>query len=71
MHLGPGRLPDRGAAPLPYTPQRFRCGPRYGEGHPQLFDAARYPALSAHAARCEALPPFREIVQPLAPPSGD
>src|SRR5664279_329823 len=31
-----------------------------GEAHPQLFDAARYPALSAHAARCEALPPFRE-----------
>jgi glutathione S-transferase len=41
------------------------------EAHPQLFDAARYPALAAHAARCEALPPFREIVQPLAPPSGD
>ena len=42
-----------------------------GEAHPALFDAARYPALSAHAAACEALPPFREIVQPLAPPSGD
>jgi glutathione S-transferase len=40
------------------------------EAHPQLFDAARYPALAAHAARCEALPAFREIVQPLAPPSG-
>jgi glutathione S-transferase len=40
------------------------------EAHPQLFDAARYPALAAHAARCEALPPFQEIVQPLAPPSG-
>jgi glutathione S-transferase len=40
------------------------------EAHPQLFNAARYPALAAHAARCEALPPFREIVQPLAPPSG-
>jgi glutathione S-transferase len=25
--------------------------------------------LAAHAARCEALPPFQEIVQPLAPPS--
>jgi glutathione S-transferase len=32
--------------------------------------AARYPALVAHGARCEALPPFREIVQPLSPPSG-
>jgi glutathione S-transferase len=41
------------------------------EAHPQLFDAARNQALAAHAARCEALPPFREIVQPLAPPSGD
>lgn len=40
------------------------------EAHPLLFDAARYPALSAHAERCEALPPFREIVQPLAPPKG-
>ena len=42
-----------------------------GEAHEALFDAARYPALAAHAARCEALPPFKEIVQPLAPPSGD
>jgi glutathione S-transferase len=42
-----------------------------GEAHPQLFDAARYPALGAHAARCEALPSFKEIAQPLIPPSGD
>jgi glutathione S-transferase len=42
-----------------------------GEAHPALFDRARYPALSSHAAACEALPEFREIVQPLAPPSGD
>lgn len=41
------------------------------EAHPQLFDAARYPALKSHAARCEALPVFAKIVQPLAPPSGD
>jgi glutathione S-transferase len=41
-----------------------------GEAHPQLFNAALYPALKTHAARCEALPPFQEIVQPLAPPSG-
>ncbi|APO50037.1 glutathione S-transferase family protein [Bradyrhizobium diazoefficiens] len=40
------------------------------EAHPQLFDAARYPALAAHAERCEALTPFQEIVQPLAPPMG-
>jgi glutathione S-transferase len=41
------------------------------EAHPQLFDAARYPALAAHAARCEALAAFKEIMQPLIPPSGD
>jgi glutathione S-transferase len=41
-----------------------------GEAHPQLFDTTRYPALAAHAAHCEALPAFAEIVQPLAPPRG-
>jgi glutathione S-transferase len=48
------------------------CALRFtSEAHPALFGASRYPALSAHAAHCEALPPFQEIVQPLAPPSGD
>ena len=41
------------------------------EAHPQLFEPANYPALGAHAARCEALATFKEIVQPLIPPSGD
>jgi glutathione S-transferase len=41
-----------------------------GEAHPGLLSGARYPRLAAHAARCEALPPFQEIVQPLSPPSG-
>jgi glutathione S-transferase len=40
------------------------------EAHPGLLSPARYPALVAHAAACEALPPFQEIVQPLAPPKG-
>ena len=40
------------------------------EAHPQLFDPTRYAALAAHAVACEALPPFQEIVQPLAPPKG-
>jgi glutathione S-transferase len=35
------------------------------EGHPGLFDTARWPALAAHADRCEALEPFQAIVQPL------
>ena len=41
-----------------------------GEAHGHLYQASRYPALFAHAAMCEALPPFKEIVQPLAPPKG-
>jgi glutathione S-transferase len=46
------------------------CALRFtGEAHPHLFDA-RYPALQAHAARCEALPPFQEIMQRLYPPKG-
>jgi len=40
-----------------------------GEAHPELI-GGRYPALKAHSERCEALPPFQEIVQPLAPPRG-
>ncbi|MET4044062.1 glutathione S-transferase family protein [Bradyrhizobium sp. RT6a] len=40
------------------------------EAHPLLFEPSRYPALSAHADACEALAPFQEIVQPLAPPKG-
>ena len=42
-----------------------------GEAHPALFDAARYPALAAHSAACEALPVFQEIAQKLIPPGGD
>jgi glutathione S-transferase len=40
------------------------------EAHPGLFDGIRYPALAAHAAGCEALPPFQQIVQKLDPPKG-
>ena len=40
------------------------------EAHPQLFDRARYPVLSAYAAACEALPPFQEIAQKLNRPKG-
>jgi glutathione S-transferase len=39
-----------------------------GEAHPSLFPAGRdggWPALAAHAARCEALAEFQQIVQPL------
>jgi glutathione S-transferase len=39
-----------------------------GEAHASVFDAKRWPALAAHAARCEALPPFCEIAQPFSAP---
>lgn len=40
-----------------------------GEAHPALVALADYPALSAHAARCEALSVFREISQPFIAPA--
>jgi len=39
------------------------------EAHPGLFDERRWPALAAHAARCESLKPFQVIVQPFQPPA--
>jgi glutathione S-transferase len=41
------------------------CALRFlGDAHAGLFDLAEgWPMLAAHAARCEALPPFREIQQ--------
>ena len=69
---------ERAAAKTPYwfgeaighADIAVACALRFlGEAHPPLFDA-RYPALATHAARCEALPVFQEIAQPLAPPKG-
>jgi glutathione S-transferase len=37
-----------------------------GEAHPGLLDHVRWPELASHAARCEALAPFQQIVQPFA-----
>jgi glutathione S-transferase len=39
------------------------------EAHPGLFDPQRWPTLASHAATCEALKPFQEVVQPFLPPS--
>jgi len=39
------------------------------EANPDLFSDEGFPALAAHAARCEDLAVFRDIVQPLVPPS--
>ncbi|MGO4715943.1 glutathione S-transferase family protein [Bradyrhizobium sp. 2TAF24] len=38
------------------------------EAHPGVVDVAHWPALAAHATACEALPEFKEIVQPFQPP---
>jgi glutathione S-transferase len=47
------------------------CVLRFTGEDPGLLGGARYPSLTAHAARCEALPVFAEIVQTFNPPSGD
>jgi len=39
------------------------------EAHQGLFDGTRWPALAKHATTCEAMEPFRSIVQPFIPPS--
>jgi glutathione S-transferase len=39
------------------------------ESHPGLIDEARWPALAAHSAMCEAMEVFREISQPFKPPA--
>ena len=39
------------------------------EAHPGLVAMAEFPALSAHAARLEALPVFQAIEQPFIPPA--
>lgn len=39
------------------------------EAHPGIVQEMRWPALVAHADRCETLEPFREIAQLFAPPA--
>ena len=47
------------------------CALRFArDAHPDLVDLAAFPALAAHAARCEAVPVFQKISQPFIPPSG-
>ena len=68
---------ERAAAKTPYffgerighSDIAVACVLRFtAEAHPHLYNSQRYPSLAAHASACEALPPFREIMQPLAPP---
>jgi hypothetical protein len=42
------------------------CGLRFfREANPALVGWANVPALEAHSARCEALPEFAKVSQPL------
>ena len=70
---------ERAAAATPYlfgerighSDIAVACVLRFtNEAHSHLFNAQAYPALTAHSTRCEALPAFKEIVQPLSPPKG-
>lgn len=46
------------------------CAMRFlGEAHAGLYPPGRWPALAAHAARCEALEAFASVVQPFIPPA--
>jgi glutathione S-transferase len=46
------------------------CALRFvSEAHPGVIEPALNPALAAHAERCEATVPFREIAQPFIPPA--
>jgi glutathione S-transferase len=47
------------------------CAMRFfKEAHPAIHDAAAWPALAAHSARCEALTAFASVVQTFDPPGG-
>jgi glutathione S-transferase len=41
------------------------------DAHPDLFDPVRWRPLADHAARCEAMPVFKEISQAFLPPARD
>lgn len=65
---------DRNARPTPFwlgpalthPDVTVACVLRFlSEAHPTLYRPTAFPALAAHAARCESLPEFKEIYQPL------
>ncbi|HVZ09967.1 glutathione S-transferase family protein [Rhodopila sp.] len=46
------------------------CAMRFlADAHPDIHAPGQWPALAAHAARCEALPAFQAVVQPFIPPT--
>jgi glutathione S-transferase len=53
-------------AELSHADVAFTCVFRFArEAHPTLIELARFPALSAHAARCEEQEAFRAVYQPI------
>ena len=70
---------DRAASPGPWwfgaemthADVMVGCALRFvGEAHGEVFDLGRWPALRAHAGRCEALPAFTAVQQRFSGPSG-
>ena len=69
---------DRAGRPTPFWFGRrlghadiaVACALRFlAEAHPAIHALGRWPALAAHADRCEALEAFQAVVQPFIPPS--
>ena len=58
-------------ADLTHADVMVGCALRFAaEAHHTVFDFGRWPALHAHAARCEALPAFQAVQQRFSGPSG-
>jgi glutathione S-transferase len=69
---------DRSGRPTPFWFGRrlghadiaVACALRFlSEAHPTIHALGRWPALAAHAERCEALQAFQAVVQPFIAPS--
>jgi len=59
--------PSWGGANLSHADIAVACALRFTQDAlAGRFDLARWPALKAHSARCEALPVFQEISQPFS-----
>ncbi len=70
MERAATQMPWLGGASLGQADITLACMLRHlREAHPDLFDPAALPALSAHAALCENLPVFQKISQPFIPPA--
>ena len=65
-HAGPWWF----GADITHADVMIGCALRFvGEAHGAVFDLRAWPALNAHAARCEALPGFAAVTQPFVGPS--